>query len=89
MLPWLPEFRAAVGVRRAGHQVFTEGKLLFDSIYRFKGQQAHAVILTDVAPEEEKKSHWERLLYTGMTRASVRLEILVEEGNSALPFSTI
>lgn len=64
-----------------GNQVLTDGRLTFDSVYRFKGQEAPAVILTDVDPDPEKRDRDARLLYCGMTRATVRLEMLVNETN--------
>ncbi len=64
-----------------GNQVLTEGRLTFDSVYRFKGQEAAAVILVDVDPDPEKLDRAWRLLYCGMTRATVRLEMLVNENN--------
>jgi hypothetical protein len=64
-----------------GNQVMTEGRLTFDSIYRFKGQQAPAVILVDVDPNAEDTERAHRLLHTGMTRATVRLEIVTRDGN--------
>jgi superfamily I DNA and RNA helicase len=66
-----------------GNQVFENGQLRFDTVYRFKGQQAPAIILTDVDPSEDRLDHAERLLFTGMTRATVRLEIVLREGNRA------
>jgi hypothetical protein len=66
-----------------GNQVLTEGRLTFDSIYRFKGQEAPAVVLVDVAPDRDKLDRAWRLLYCGMTRATVRLEMLVNAGNPA------
>jgi superfamily I DNA and RNA helicase len=66
-----------------GNQVFENGQLRFDTVYRFKGQQAPAIILTDVDPNEDRLDHAERLLFTGMTRATVRLEIVLREGNKA------
>ncbi len=59
-----------------GQQIFTEGKIRFDSIYRFKGQQSTAVILVDVEQENKSLEQFQRLLFTGMTRAMVRLEIV-------------
>lgn len=59
-----------------GNQVLTAGQITFDSVRRFKGQQAPAVILVDVAPDPEHPVRAQRLLYTGMTRATVRLELV-------------
>ncbi len=60
-----------------GLQVMKEGDLLFDSVYRFKGQEAPAVILVDVDPHSEHLTRAERILFCGMTRATVRLELVV------------
>jgi hypothetical protein len=64
-----------------GNQVMTDGRLTFDSIYRFKGQQAPAVVLVDVDPDPDDTERAHRLLHTGMTRATVRLEIVTRDGN--------
>ena len=64
-----------------GRQIMTEGKLTFDSINRFKGQEAPAVILVDVDPRAERLEREERLLFCGMTRATVRLELVVNREN--------
>lgn len=66
---------------RSGNQILSTGQLLFDSIGRFKGQQAAAVVLCDIDPEPECFERWERLLYCGMTRATVRLDLLVNGRN--------
>jgi UvrD-like helicase C-terminal domain/AAA domain/Nuclease-related domain len=66
-----------------GNQVFENGQLRFDTVYRFKGQQAPAIILTDVDPDQDRPDHADRLLFTAMTRATVRLELVLHEGNSA------
>ena len=66
-----------------GNQLFENGQLRFDTVYRFKGQQAPAIILTDVEPNQDRLDHAERLLFTAMTRATVRLELVIREGNSA------
>lgn len=64
-----------------GHQVMTKGQLVFDSVYRFKGQEAPAIILVDVDPDTKHLTRAERLLYCGMTRATVRLELVVNREN--------
>ncbi len=64
-----------------GRQVMTEGQLMFDSVYRFKGQEAPAVILVDVDPNTEDLTRDERILFCGMTRATVRLELVVNSEN--------
>ena len=66
-----------------GNQLSTDGQLAFDSIYRFKGQEAPAVILVDVDPGPDRMDRAQRLLYCGMTRAVVRLDIVVNRANDA------
>jgi hypothetical protein len=68
-----------------GRQIYTEGRINFDTIYRFKGQQAPAVILVDVDPSLIRDERSKAVLYCGMTRATVRLELVVHSGNTWLP----
>lgn len=64
-----------------GNQKWSEGQLRFDTIRRFKGQQAPAVILTDVEmPDDpERRPLWERLMFTALTRATERVELVVQK----------
>lgn len=62
-----------------GKQLYQKGDVLFDSIYRFKGQEAPAVILCDVSPDEDTRERWEKLLFCGMTRPTLRLEIVADK----------
>ncbi len=64
-----------------GNQLMTPGKLLFESVRRFKGQQAPAIVLVEVDPMADKGEMFQRLLYSGMTRATVRLELVVKADN--------
>lgn len=50
--------------------------MLFDTVRRFKGQQAAAVVLADVDPREKHLLQELQVLFCGMTRATVRLEVL-------------
>ena len=60
------------------NQIYTDGELSFDTIFRFKGQQAPAVILVDL-DESIRKDEWATgILYCAMTRATVRLELVVQ-----------
>lgn len=65
-----------------GNQLSTAGQILFESIYRFKGQQAPAVIVTDIDADEEKLELWQRRLLCAGTRATVRLELVMKRGNA-------
>ena len=64
-----------------GNQVLSNGRLTFESIYRFKGQQAPAVIVVDVDPNPERLLNEQRLLYCSLTRATVRIDMLVNKKN--------
>ena len=61
------------------NQIYTRGELLFDTIFRFKGQQAPVIILTDLDESLEVNERSRRILYCAMTRATVLLELIVEE----------
>lgn len=62
------------------NQIYTAGDLSFDSIFRYKGQQAPAIILVDL-DDRLKKDDWATgVLYCAMTRATVRLELVVQQG---------
>ena len=68
-----------------GNQIYTKGTIYFDTIFRFKGQQAAAVILVDIDETLGHTDFAKRVLYCGMTRATVRLELIVNEANPWLP----
>lgn len=54
------------------------GKTKYASIYRFKGLEARAVVLTDI--DRLESEHDRDLFYIGATRATQRLVVLVQEG---------
>ena len=56
-------------------------KVTLETIYRFKGQQAPAVILVDVDPNAADRIRATRPLNAAMTRATVRLDIVMRNGN--------
>jgi len=62
-----------------GNQVYTDGEIYFDTIYRFKGQQAPAIILVDIDETLGETDFARHVLYCGMTRPTVRLELVVKE----------
>jgi superfamily I DNA and RNA helicase len=62
-------------------QVMSEGDIRLETVGRFKGQQAPAVILTDVDPRTDRLAEDLERIYTGMTRATLRLEMLVAADN--------
>ena len=61
------------------NQIYTEGELVFDTIFRYKGQQAPVIILTDLDESLAVNERSRRILYCAMTRATVLLELIVEE----------
>lgn len=59
-----------------GAPIWTEGELLIDSVRRFKGQAAPAVVLTECdLPTLDTLQR--RLLFVGLTRARVHLEWVI------------
>jgi hypothetical protein len=64
-----------------GAQVYSKGQVSFDTARRFKGQQAAAVILTDVDPREADLARQLQVLFCGLTRATVRLDLVCNADN--------
>jgi len=60
-------------------QIYTDGELNFDTIFRYKGQQAPVVILVDLDETLERNDWATGVLYCAMTRATVRLELVVQK----------
>lgn len=59
-----------------GDPVWSAGELMIESIYRFKGQSAPAVILSEV-DFTELTAHERRKLFVGMTRAQLNLQLVM------------
>ena len=62
----------------AGDALWTEGELLVDSVYRFKGQSAAGIVLTEVDFAELDESV-KRKLFVGLTRAHIVVEVVLTE----------
>lgn len=61
---------------------YTDGELLIETVYRFKGQAAPCVILTEVDFEGlDERS--QRKLFVGMTRASMKLIMVLSKRAAA------
>ena len=73
--------RFSGGYDLLGNQVFTPGQLHLESIYRYKGQQAPAIIAIDVESRSRDEERMQRILYTAFSRATVRLDVLVKSGD--------
>lgn len=61
-----------------GSPEYTEGELLLDSVYRFKGQSAPCVILTEIDFEALDERVLRRL-FVGATRATMKLVLVVSK----------
>jgi hypothetical protein len=61
---------------------YTDGDLLIETVYRFKGQAAPCVILTEV-DFEALDERTQRKLFVGMTRASLRLFVVLSKRAAA------
>lgn len=59
-----------------GDAIWTEGALLVESIYRFKGQSAPAVVISEIDFEALSPSE-RRKLFVGMTRAQMAVEVVM------------
>ncbi|MGB4344872.1 MAG: ATP-binding domain-containing protein [Burkholderiaceae bacterium] len=65
-----------------GNPVFRSGELLTESVYRFKGQSAPAVIFTEIDFETMDEKNF-RKLFVGMTRARLKLVLVMSEKATA------
>jgi hypothetical protein len=65
-----------------GQPVYSEGDVLVESVYRFKGQSAPAVILTEIDFDalDDKAA---RKLFVGATRSSMKLILVIHERAAA------
>lgn len=71
-----------------GAPIWTDGQLLIESVRRFKGQAASAVVLTECDLVQLDTMN-RRLLFVGLTRARVHLEWVVSGGTSELLVQTL
>ena len=68
----------------AGNALWTDGALLADTIYRFKGQSAPVVVLVEIDFAQATERELRRL-FVGLTRAQYRVEcVMSEQAASAL-----
>lgn len=65
-----------------GTPVYQQGDVLFESIYRFKGQSAPCVILTEVDFERFDEAVFRRF-FVGATRATMKLIVVISERAAA------
>lgn len=67
----------------SGQPCWTDGQLLVDSVYRFKGQSATAVILTEV-DFNVLGPHERALLFVGMTRGLMSVSLVLSQRTAEL-----
>ncbi len=65
-----------------GAPILRDGEIQAESVYRFKGQTAAAVVLTEIDFEELDDLCW-RKLFVGMTRARLKLVLVLSERAAA------
>ncbi len=68
---------------QSGNALWTEGDLLVESVYRFKGQSARAVVLTEI-DFTEIGAREKSVLFVGMTRATMALTMVMTASADAL-----
>ncbi len=61
-----------------GNPIFSEGDILMESVYRFKGQAAPYIILTEI-DFEELDDVTLRKMFVGATRATMKLVLILSE----------
>jgi hypothetical protein len=66
-----------------GNPMFSEGEVLFESLYRFKGQAAPCIVLTEVDFEELDAPALGKL-FVAATRASVQLFVVASQRAASL-----
>lgn len=66
------------GYDSAGNQIYSEGQLLVESVRRFKGQSADAVVITEVDFEAMDQVA-KRMLFVALTRARLHAVLVTSE----------
>ena len=66
-----------------GHALWSNGQLFVDTLFRFKGQCADAVVLTEVDFDDWNENVKKRL-FVGLSRARLMATLVVTERVSAL-----
>jgi hypothetical protein len=71
-----------------GSPIYTDGDLLVDSVYRFKGRSAPCVVLTEVDFETLGEIEM-RKIFVGATRATMKLYVVMAERAAGLLISRL
>jgi superfamily I DNA and RNA helicase len=68
-------FKRSIGFDEEGNTVYSDGDILLETVHRFKGQAADAVVLVGVPPSIDSEMGRNRV-FVGMTRGRLRLSVL-------------
>ena len=71
-----------------GSPVYSEGDVFIDSVHRFKGQSGPCIVFTEIDFEELDEMAL-RKLFVGMTRATMKLVLVVSERAAAAMLSRL
>lgn len=85
-LAGLPTRRYSGAHDKDGNALWTEGELLVETVYRFKGQSAPVIVLCEIGFSELGEKELCKL-FVGMTRAQFRLECVLAEPAAQLLMS--
>ena len=70
--------RRSNGFDENSNAIWTDGELVVDSIYRYKGQSSPKVILCEIDFEEFTEKE-KRKLFVGMTRGQLGVDLVISE----------
>jgi len=77
-------FKRSIGFDEDGNTVYSDGDILLETVHRFKGQAADAVVLVGVPQTVDTEMERNRV-FVGMTRGRLQVSIL----NSFLPAASV
>jgi superfamily I DNA and RNA helicase len=66
-----------------GQPIYSDGDVLLESVYRFKGQAAPAIVFAEI-DFEQLDDRAVRKLFVGATRAIMKLVLVVSERSAAV-----
>jgi len=74
------KLKRSIGFDHEGLPIYSEGNILLETVYRFKGQAADAVVLIDESSEPQSSAQDNRL-FVGMTRGRLAANVVVRFGD--------
>ena len=69
-------FKRSIGFDEEGNTVYSDGDILLETVHRFKGQAADAVVLVGVPHSVNNKMERNRV-FVGMTRGRLRVSLVL------------